>query len=81
MSKIDKAELVRRVAREQGVQPELVASLMDSTFNEIEKALLDQHYVDLPEFGRFFLQVGQPRKILKKERKRNNAAWESQVCF
>lgn len=39
MSKINKAELIRRVAQDQGVPPELVGALMDSTFNEIEKAL------------------------------------------
>ena len=30
---MDKTELVRRIAQEQGVAPELVVSLIDSTFH------------------------------------------------
>ena len=63
---MDKTELVRRIAQEQGVAPELVVSLIDSTFHEIEKALLNKEAVDLPEFGRFFLRVNKSRQIMKR---------------
>ncbi|MEQ8674520.1 MAG: HU family DNA-binding protein [Aggregatilineales bacterium] len=64
-NKIDKNELVKRIAKRTGKQPADVETLVDATLEEIYEALKHEESVSLRNFGVFYIDVRRSGTVFK----------------
>lgn len=78
--RIDKNELIRRVAQRTDRNEELVAEIVDATLEEIYQALKRAEKVSLRDFGTFYIDVRRSGTVFKfnpSQRLRALLGWSS----
>ena len=78
--RMDKNELIRRVAQRTGSDEKLVGDVVDATLEEIYQALKREESVSLRDFGTFYIDVrwsGTVFKFNPSQRLRALFGWSS----
>jgi len=63
--RIDKTELIKRVAQQTGHDKDLVAEIVDVTFEEIYEAFKRQQKVSVRNFGTFYIDARRSGTVFK----------------
>ena len=79
-NRIEKTELVQRVARKTGMAQIEVEQVVDATFEEIYNALKKEERVSIRNFGTFYIDVRRSGTVFKfnpSQRLRALFGWSS----
>jgi len=78
--RVEKQELVRRVAERLGQDPDTIGEIVDATLAEIYEALKRGRPVSLRDFGSFYVRPERDRWVFKfnpSQRLRKLFGWSS----
>jgi DNA-binding protein HU-beta len=78
--RIEKDELVERIARRTGTSPKTIEAIVDATLEEIYEALKREECVSLRNFGTFYVRRERENWIFKfsvSQRLRKLFGWAS----
>ena len=79
-SRIEKDELVERIAQRTGTNPKTIETIVDATLEEIYEALKREECVSLRNFGTFYVRRERESWIFKfsaSQRLRKLFGWTS----
>ena len=63
--RLDKEELIKRVAMKTGQDKSIVAEIVDTTFEEIYEAFKREQTVSIRNFGTFYIDVRHGGTVFK----------------
>ena len=64
-NRIDKTDLIKRVAQQTGQSETLVSEVVDATFEQIYEAFKREERVSIRNFGTFYLDVRRSGTVFK----------------
>ena len=64
-NRIDKSDVIKRVAQETGQPEALVSEIVDTTFEQIYEAFKQEERVSIRNFGTFYIDVRRSGTVFK----------------